>query len=223
MFRDAFFKILEAQTQKIRMMGFCLTGVLLVLFLFVPLIGRTIKTNELPGAASFVEVPQEAANDEIIQAINSQEVKNSTEPPPKDAGVEPDAQKMIWPLQGDILRGVGICYSQTFSDYRYHNGLDIKGKRGTEIVAVLDGTVLRIETSQGEAKKISIKHGNGWQSEYAHLEEVYVKAGDAVGAGKKIGLLGQPGSLEILEGSHLHFVLIKNNKVVNPVDFLPKQ
>lgn len=133
-----------------------------------------------------------------------------------------DTNSIIWPLRGDVLREVGIIYSRTFSDYRYHNGIDITAVRGAEVAAVFPGKVLSVETSRGEAKKIIIDRGAGWQAVYSHLEEAYVKTGETVKAGQAIGHVGQPGLNEIMEGPHLHFTLLEQGEVVNPLDYLPR-
>ncbi len=148
----------------------------------------------------------------------------------KKQGVQGDVQKtdplqgklqeMMWPVKGEVLRPVGICYWQTFGDYRYHDGVDLKGERGTEVQAALPGKIGKVETSKEEAVKVVIDHGGGWQSVYAHLEMSYLKEGQEVQAGEKIGRIGQPGSREVAMGPHLHFTLSKDGKIINPLDYL---
>jgi murein DD-endopeptidase MepM/ murein hydrolase activator NlpD len=129
--------------------------------------------------------------------------------------------ELIWPLEGQVLRGVGLSYAQTFGDYRYHNGLDIKAQRGEEIVAALAGKVKSIETSKGFGVKLILDHGEDLFSEYAHLESVYLREGEYCRQGEPLGVVNQPGLNEILEGPHLHFVLKKAGEIIDPWEYLP--
>lgn len=132
------------------------------------------------------------------------------------------AENSKWPARGKIIRHFGLSYSQTFSDYRFHKGVDIELERGAEVVAVLGGKVTAAATSKGEAGVVTIDHGSGWQTLYAHLNEVYVKVGETVKQGQPLGSVNQPGLNEILEGPHLHFELRKDGQEVNPLDYLPQ-
>ena len=136
-------------------------------------------------------------------------------------------EEIIWPLRGEVIRETGLSYAKTFSDYRYHNGIDIKAERGAEIVMTLPGRVIKKETTKDEGTVLTVEHGqeNGqvWCSVYAHLGETSVKEGDYCNAGEIIGAINQPGYNEIMEGPHLHYSLFKDDQMVNPLDYLPAQ
>lgn len=138
---------------------------------------------------------------------------------------EVNIAEIIWPLEGEIIREVGLSYAQTFSDYRYHSGIDIKADRGAQAKATLPGRISRKETTKDDGMVITIEHGQQdgvvWYSVYAHLGETTLKEGDEVAAGDVVGLIGQPGYNEITEGPHLHYSLYQDNQVVNPLDYLP--
>lgn len=206
------------------------TAVILVVFsLFIPVIDRTIREKK-------EAVNTEAVNTEIVnteaetnKAIVPETVINDaviSEPVITDvATAKPavaDITKISWPVKGKIIREFGLTYSLTFNDYRNHNGIDIEAQVNTEVAAVLPGKVLSVRTTEAAANTVIIEHGNGWQSEYAHLEEALLKPGNIVKAGQAIGTIGQPGIYEILEGPHLHFSLYKDSKTVNPLVYLPK-
>lgn len=196
--------------------------------------GESIKTSQNPVKEGSSENPpthrpgqgdpsQSASTEkpkEVPAPGLAQEKVVKTEPiSTSNNGVE--IKKIIWPVRGEIIRDYGMSYSQTFSDYRYHEGLDIKVKRGTEINTALAGKVVSIDTSKSEGKKVIIDHGLGWQTLYAQLEEVYLKKDQAIKGGEKLGYVGQPGLSEIMEGPHLHFAIMKDGESVNPYDFLP--
>lgn len=128
---------------------------------------------------------------------------------------------MIWPLRGEVIRGLGLVYSATYGDYRYHDGIDIKGAAGDEIVAVRTGKVIRIETTKGDGISVLIEHSDGLQSEYKHLSEANLEKGKTVQAGQRIGTIGNPGLNEAADGPHVHFGMIKDGQVVDPLKYLP--
>ena len=61
-------------------------------------------------------------------------------------------------------------------------------------------------------------HGNGFQTLYAHLSRYFVNAGESVGQGAVIGLVGSTGNST---GPHLHFEIRQNGVNRNPFGFLP--
>jgi murein DD-endopeptidase MepM/ murein hydrolase activator NlpD len=69
----------------------------------------------------------------------------------------------------------------------------------------------------GYGNLVVIDHGNGWQSLYAHLNDIYVVCGQSIYQGTTIASLGNTGNSS---GSHLHFELIYGSAKVNPWDFL---
>lgn len=226
--------------RNLKRLGMYTAVVLLIFALIIPIIGRednTVQTlpEQEPTAPAALEEPAPPPENNADKTAMSQDIEPTTAPPqeteseaalpqetePKTAPAGADIKNIIWPLKGDILQETGIVYSKTFSDYRYHNGIDLKAPRGEEVNAVLPGKVLSLETSRSEGKKVVIDHGSGWQGVYSHLEEVYVKPSSTVKAGQAIGHIGQPGLSEILEGPHLHFTLLQGSKVINPLDYLP--
>ncbi|MEA2001607.1 MAG: M23 family metallopeptidase [Actinomycetota bacterium] len=126
-------------------------------------------------------------------------------------------------------------YSDTFGDPRsggrVHHGVDIMSAKMTPIVAVADGTVGWIDnTVGGDCCAMSLRHDDGWESWYIHLNndtpgtddgQGYgfaegIEAGVHVFAGQLIGWVGDSGNAE-WTGSHLHFELHEpGGTVVNP-------
>ncbi len=78
--------------------------------------------------------------------------------------------------------------------------------------AAASGTVLRaIDTkgSNGYGNTVVLDHGNGYQTVYAHCQEILVQAGDAVNQGDVITLVGTTG---LTTGSHCHLKLRLNGE-----------
>jgi len=106
-----------------------------------------------------------------------------------------------------------------------HSGQDFAIPVGTDVVAVNSGTVVKAGgngAGDGPAygNAVVIKHANGMYSQYAHLSQVDVQIGQAVGSGQHIAKSGNTGNSS---GPHLHFEIRTTpnyGSAVNPVDFL---
>ncbi len=87
-----------------------------------------------------------------------------------------------------------------------YNGVDLAGlPAGSPVRAAASGQVIVARSSGwngGYGNYVVIKHGNGTQTLYAHLNYVNVAAGASVGAGDVIGGVGSTGRST---GVHLHF------------------
>lgn len=101
----------------------------------------------------------------------------------------------------------------------FHDGLDIAGKSGSEILAVADGIVSWRGARGGYGQMIEINHGNGYLTRYAHNKKVVVKLGDRIRKGQLIALMGSTGRST---GPHLHFEILRDGKTVNPVNFVKR-
>jgi len=93
-----------------------------------------------------------------------------------------------------------------------HDGLDLYAPVGTPIFACVDGIRVRVgpNPSSTYGNTITIKgfyNGKEYYFFYAHLSETFIKIGEKVKAGKKIGLTGKTGNARDLlaKQTHLHF------------------
>ena len=104
----------------------------------------------------------------------------------------------------------------------YHGALDLSVAKGTPIKAAMDGEVLiTVSLDRVYGNFIIIGHSGGFSTMYAHLDTFSVKKGDRVIQGAGIGTVGNTGRST---GPHLHFAVFKNNRAVDPLDFLnPKR
>lgn len=105
-----------------------------------------------------------------------------------------------------------------YSERTNHRGIDLAGNEGEGVYAADAGVVVYSGwNNYGYGNMIMIDHGNGFQSLYAHLSELYRGCGQSVGQGETIGAIGSTGRSS---GAHLHFELMAGVKV-NPWDYLP--
>ncbi len=132
---------------------------------------------------------------------------------------------MIWPLPYDNTYVSSSFKMRTLNGVtKQHNGIDIcrwSGTSNQNVVAVKEGTVTtaRKYDGGGYGKYVTIDHGNGVVSYYAHLNQVNVNVGDYVTQGTLLGLSGNTG---YSFGAHLHFGLMINGGWVNPMNYLTK-
>lgn len=100
---------------------------------------------------------------------------------------------------------------------RMHEGVDLAGRYGSQIVAAVEGTVLYAGPESGYGRVVKILDWDGTQTWYGHMERFLVKAGDHVQAGQPIALVGSAGDAT---GPHLHFEVRIGGVPVDPVPFL---
>ncbi len=120
-----------------------------------------------------------------------------------------------WPHLGSITQRFG----ESLTRYGWHNGIDIDGETGDPVVAARAGRVTvagRYDACGG--LEVHIDHGDGFETWYRHLSAVEVGVGRWVGAGLRIGRVGDTGCSF---GSHLHFAVRRNGAWVDPLRYLP--
>lgn len=141
-------------------------------------------------------------------------------------GEEPAVTVMAQPTLGSISMDYAednLIYSKTLEQWTTHNGIDIKATEGTVVKAALDGTITQIEKESELGITITINHGNGLKTKYGCLStDEMVEVGQEVKKGDAISGIGKSAGIELLEGPHLHFEVIKDGKNVNPKNYLPK-
>lgn len=98
-----------------------------------------------------------------------------------------------------------------------HYGLDFAGTMGADIVAVGAGVVTYSGSRYGYGNMVEINHGNGFVTRYAHNKEILVSVGDVVKKGQVVAYMGSSGRST---GPHVHFEVLQNGKVVNPLQYI---
>jgi murein DD-endopeptidase MepM/ murein hydrolase activator NlpD len=98
-----------------------------------------------------------------------------------------------------------------------HEGVDVAGKLGTDILAVAAGVVTWAGKRSGYGNLVEINHGNGYVTRYGHNRDVVVQVGDTVKKGQVIAHMGSTGRST---GPHVHFEVRRNGRVVNPIKYV---
>lgn len=131
----------------------------------------------------------------------------------------------IMPVYGNIISDFAmdkLAYSKTLEDWRVHSGIDIAAARGTAVKAVADGVVCDSYYDPKMGNTIVIDHGNGFKTVYSNLASLdIVLPNEIVHQGDTVGAVGDTALFEVAQEPHLHFEVIKDDKVVNPKLYLP--
>jgi murein DD-endopeptidase MepM/ murein hydrolase activator NlpD len=101
-------------------------------------------------------------------------------------------------------------------DQQTHLGFDLASFTGVRIVAANRGKVVFAEELGIYGNCVIVDHGMGVQSLYGHLSSIGVKAGDMVEKEQELGKSGMTG---LAGGDHLHFTMLVNGQMVNPVEW----
>ena len=98
-----------------------------------------------------------------------------------------------------------------------HNGLDMIAPAGEPVYAAAAGYVSNVVKSRkGLGNVVTIDHGNGYVTRYAHLADVEARKGRRVKAGARIGYIGVSGNSF---APHLHYEVIRDTTVLDPVNY----
>ena len=130
------------------------------------------------------------------------------------------ATPSIWPARGWLTSTMGVRQDPITGDSDFHPGLDIAGDKGQPVHATAAGTVRAAGWENGYGNVITIDHGFGLQTRYGHLLKYDVKPGAKVKRGDVIGRVGNTGRST---GYHLHYEVLANGRLVNPLQLLTQQ
>lgn len=116
---------------------------------------------------------------------------------------------LTWPVPGGYV-------SQYF--WGGHQAVDVAHAYGGAVLAADTGTVVSAGwQNNGGGLVVTIQHSDGRVTGYNHLGSVLVSAGQGIVRGEQIATVGCTG---ICTGPHVHFVVIVNGVLVNPLRYL---
>ena len=100
---------------------------------------------------------------------------------------------------------------------RPHEGMDVAAPMGTAIEAPAAGIVTEVASEDGYGNYVTIDHGYGVVTRYAHCSKILVVRGQRVTRGQTIALVGSTGEST---GPHVHYEVRVNGKAVDPKTFV---
>ena len=127
----------------------------------------------------------------------------------------------IFPLKETELKYISSYFGYRpdpiYKVEKFHSGIDFSAQMGTEAYATGDGVVSDVEKGHwGYGNMVTIDHGYGYKTRYAHLQKAAVRKGQKVKRGQLIGFIGNTGKTT---GVHLHYEVLKNDVQIDPINF----
>jgi murein DD-endopeptidase MepM/ murein hydrolase activator NlpD len=127
------------------------------------------------------------------------------------------ATPSIWPAHGWLTGTFGGRSDPFSGEPAFHQGLDISTDKGQPVYATADGTVESAAYTGEYGNFVVVKHGFGLTTRYGHLSAFAVKPGQTVQRGAVLGYVGATGRAT---GSHLHYEILANGQLINPLRLL---
>jgi murein DD-endopeptidase MepM/ murein hydrolase activator NlpD len=153
-------------------------------------------------------VVQSKSYDELNKLIRSKEEMLASIP-----AIQPVSNKDLTRLAS----GYGYRIHPIYKTMKFHGGVDFTAPQGTEVYATGDGVVVEANSrNRGYGNMVVIDHGFGYKTRYAHLFQMAVQAGQKIKRGELIGYVGTTG---LSTAPHLHYEVLKDERMINPVNF----
>ena len=112
--------------------------------------------------------------------------------------------------------GYGYRIHPIYQTRIFHDGMDFSCDIGTPVYATADGVVKNARWERGYGYIVTIDHGYGYETRYAHLKSFNVKRGQKVVRGETIALSGNSGRST---GPHVHYEVLQRGRPVNPANY----
>jgi len=127
--------------------------------------------------------------------------------------IQPIANKQLIALAS----GFGMRVHPIYKVKKMHSGIDFAAPIGTPIYATADGKIEEVNVRfSGYGKMVVIDHGFGYKTRYAHMHEFAVRKGQNIKRGELIGYVGDTG---LSTAPHLHYEVLMNGVLINPVHY----
>lgn len=127
----------------------------------------------------------------------------------------------ILPLNSKVSKDYSdgdMVYSPTMDDWRTHDGIDLAGNVGDNVIAVQDGKVLEVTVDELWGDTVIIQHGNGLKARYCGVNATVKKDAD-IEQGQVIGTLTAI-PIEEKDGVHIHLETEVDGKIADPIKAL---
>ncbi len=170
-------------------------------------INNDIKALEREEAK--MEADYQAIQNELNAAMSSSSSKSS---------VKYSGGKLCWPsaVSQRITSSYGYRIHPISGVKKLHRGIDIGAAMGSNVLAAEAGTVVTAGWNNSYGYYITINHGGGLVTLYAHNSSLLVSKGAKVTRGQVIAKCGSTGNST---GPHIHFEVQLNGSLQNPMNY----
>lgn len=146
----------------------------------------------------------------------------------KEPEKKPEEEKLTFsfPVVGTVIKSHSLSetvFSETLGEWRTHKGIDIATDESCAVYAAEKGVISAIYDDPFHGRTVEITHSMNFKTIYSNLakeDSAFVKVGDKVNSGDRIGTVGYTAIFEIADEPHLHFEMESNNKAVDPLKYL---
>lgn len=128
-----------------------------------------------------------------------------------------DHTPSIYPAYGWVSSHFGYRNDPFTGKVTLHKGLDVAGPIGTPVFSPASGVVSYVGYEPGYGKIVSIDHGFGVVTRFAHNSKIFVKVGQSVTRRDKISAIGNTGRSS---GPHVHYEVRVNGIPVDPKNYV---
>lgn len=151
--------------------------------------------------------PAEAPPAENGQGSTTPVEEAPAEPAPEPPSVPLDELRVTSPFgwRENPLLGNGAL--------EWHTGIDFGANLGTPVKSIAPGTVVYAEYHQYGGLRVVVDHGDGVETTYNHLNDIFVEVGQWVDINQEVGAVGSTGNST---GPHLHFEVLKDGEYQDP-------
>ena len=191
---------------------------------------RDLRTSDAPGlggAAPTTQLPSQNLSlgdfsgrllDLSRQLENKNDMLGVLESQLFEQAVKKKLMPTMLPVRAPFnASGFGKRVDPFTGQVAMHEGIDFLAEAGSSIVAAAGGVVVFAGFHPQYGYVIDVDHGNDLVTRYAHCSKLFVKEGDVVARGRKIGEVGSTGRST---GPHLHFEVRFRGAAQNPSKFL---
>lgn len=195
------------------------------------LIEFDVYTEEEENGIDLTEnVPTQAAEEEEAAETETEPeaVETTSQTVEADAtqtlNFHAENDTLLWPVQGNVIMNYSMdhtIYHATLMQFKCNPAIIIDAEVGTEVKAAADGVITNINDDHVTGLTVTMDIGDGYNLVYGQLaDDINVKVGDMVEEGEVIGAIDLPTKYYSLEGSNLYFMVMENDKTVNPMLYL---
>ena len=162
------------------------------------------NSDSAKGPQKITQSPQPAQDDTNLQSVATEQVDTL----------------IIYPTDKTVIKEFSDgkpVYSNTLGDWRTHDGIDFKAGQGSIVKSISAGTVKDVYNDSAYGTTVVIDHNTGFTAYYCGLgATTLVKKGETVKSGQDIGSIKSV-PIEIAEEPHLHLMIRKGEKFIDPM------
>ena len=181
---------------------------------------------DVKGVEKETQKETELITEEVTQTVTQAETINSNYEEQSEATTQTETtteeiianKNLNRPVLGKIIKEYSNStpvYSNTLKDWRVHNAVDYKAKKGENVNAIDDGVVLEITSDSMYGTTIVVEHNSGFVAYYSNvkpteniMQGTHISTGDVLGKIEEI-------PCEKSDGYHLHLVTKKDGECFN--------